>query len=277
MAITNFIPTIWTETLYHELDKKYIAVANSNREFEGDIKEKGASVRICGVGKINVSDYTKNQDMGAPQELGDMFEELVVDQAKYFNFQVDDIEKAQSSPKLMEEAMKKAASALANEADRYVLSQANNSGHLIRTTADVNNIINIIAKSRRKLYESNVSSDTDVFLEISPAVAELLFLAKADLGSDNFEVLENGSIGSIFGCKVFVSNNIQCDENSATSVTYKCMMRTKRSIAFAEQLSEIDAYRPEKRFADAIKGLYLYGTKVVYPSEVVLLDLTVSI
>lgn len=277
MAITNFIPTIWTETLYHELDKKYIAVANSNREFEGDIKEKGASVKICGVGNITVSDYTKNQDMGAPQELGDMFEELVIDQAKYFNFQVDDIEKAQSSPKLMEEAMRKAASALANEADKYVFSQVNNSGYLIRMTADVDNIINIIAKSRKMLYESNVSSDTDVFLEISPAVAELLFLAKADLGSDNFEVLENGSIGSIFGCKVFVSNNIECNQTSSSSTTYKCMMRTKRSIAFAEQLSEIDAYRPEKRFADAIKGLYLYGAKVVYPSEVVLLDLTVNI
>ena len=50
-------------------------------------------------------------------------------------------------------------------------------------------------------------------------------------------------------------------------------MRTKRAIAFAEQLSEIEAYRPEKRFADAVKGLHLYGVKVVYPEEMVVVEL----
>jgi hypothetical protein len=54
------------------------------------------------------------------------------------------------------------------------------------------------------------------------------------------------------------------------------MARSKRAIAFAEQLSEIDAYRPERRFADAVKGLHLYGAEVIYPSEMVRLDLTVA-
>jgi hypothetical protein len=58
-------------------------------------------------------------------------------------------------------------------------------------------------------------------------------------------------------------------------VKYKCLMRTTRAIAFAEQLSEIEAYRPEKRFADAIKGLHLYGAKVVYPNEMVTLDVCI--
>jgi len=60
-----------------------------------------------------------------------------------------------------------------------------------------------------------------------------------------------------------------------TGYEHKCLARTKRAIAFAEQLSEIDAYRPELRFADAVKGLHLYGAKVVYPNEMVLLDLNV--
>ena len=50
MAITNFIPTVWSENLYQELDKKYIGVANCNRDFEGEIREKGNVVRICGIG-----------------------------------------------------------------------------------------------------------------------------------------------------------------------------------------------------------------------------------
>ena len=56
---------------------------------------------------------------------------------------------------------------------------------------------------------------------------------------------------------------------------HRCAIRTKRAIAFAEQLSEIEAYRPELRFADAVKGLHLYGAKVVYPNEIVCLDISV--
>ena len=57
---------------------------------------------------------------------------------------------------------------------------------------------------------------------------------------------------------------------------HKCFLRTKRAIAFAEQLSEIDAYRPEKRFADAVKGLHLYGAAVIYPEEAILLDMGIE-
>ena len=66
MALTNFISTVWSETLLSHMDKKYIAVANCNREFEGEIREKGSVVKICGVGTVNVSDYTKNTDMSMP-------------------------------------------------------------------------------------------------------------------------------------------------------------------------------------------------------------------
>ncbi|MBQ8141094.1 MAG: hypothetical protein IJ038_05300 [Clostridia bacterium] len=278
MAITNFIPTIWSENLYTQLDKQYIAVANSNREFEGDIKEKGAVVKICGVGSVAVSDYTKNTDMSTPQSLSDTVKELAVDQAKYFNFQIDDIDRAQCSPKLMDSAMKVAASALANEADAYVYSLYSEAGNTVKLeSANAENIINGIIRARTKLYENNVSDANDVVIEVSPAVAELILKAKVSLATDNTAALENGCIGSIGGCKIYVSNNICSDSASVSGTTfYKCMVRTKRAIAFAEQLSEINAYRPEKRFADAVKGLYLYGAKVVYSGEIVLLDIGVA-
>ncbi|MBQ7384039.1 MAG: P22 coat protein - protein 5 domain protein [Clostridia bacterium] len=278
MAITNFIPTIWSETLYTQLDKQYIAVANSNREFEGDIKEKGSVVRICGVGEVTVSDYTKNTDMSTPQSLSDTVKELAVDQAKYFNFQIDDIDKAQCTPKLMDAAMKVAANALANEADAHIFGLYADAGNTVKVeSATEENIIDALIKARTKLYENNVSDANDVVIEVSPAVAELILKAKVNLATDNTASLENGCIGSIGGCKIFVSNNIIADSESVEGVTfYKCMARTRRAIAFAEQLSEINAYRPEKRFADAVKGLYLYGAKVVYSGELVLLDIGVA-
>ena len=275
MAITNFIPTVWSETLYNALDKQYIAVANCNREFEGDIQEKGAVVKICGVGNVTVSDYNKNTDMSTPEDLNETVRELVIDRAKYFNFQIDDIDRAQCSPRLMESAMKVAADALANEADAYIFSLfADAANEIKEDSATAANVVERIIEARAKLYEANVSDASEVVVEVSPAVAALILKGKANLATDNTDALEHGCLGSIGGCKIFVSNNI-ASEKTGEKTYYKCLVRTRRAIAFAEQLSEIDAYRPEKRFADAVKGLHLYGAKVVYPAEMVLLNLGV--
>lgn len=275
MAITNFIPTVWSENLYQELDKKYIGVANCNRDYEGEIREKGNTVRICGVGDVVVSEYTKNVNMDTPATLSDNVRELTIDQAKYFNFQIDDIDRAQSSPKLMEAAMKNAASALANDADRYIFNLYSQAGSVIKSDAvSTDNIIDLIIDARTKLFTNNVADPEDIVIEVSPEIAGMILKAKVNLSTDNTDVMETGCIGAIGGCKIFVSNNIKKLEGD-TGYEHKCLARTKRAIAFAEQLSEIDAYRPELRFADAVKGLHLYGAKVVYPKELVLLDLNI--
>ncbi len=271
MALNNFISSVWSETLYSQMDKKYIAVANCNREFEGDIKNRGDRVKICGVGNINVFDYTKNEDFEtAAQELGDVVKTLIIDQAKAFNFQIDDIEKAQTNPKLMDAAVRNAAAALANVADQYVFSLCSNAGSNIAASATVDNIIPLILDARTKLLKQNVCDPNDIVIEVSPEVSNLILKSKINISNDD-TALETGCIGSIAGCKVYVSNNIPVSGN-----VHKCIARSKRAIAFAEQLSEMDAYRPEKRFADAVKGLHLYGAQVIYPSEMVRLDLTVS-
>lgn len=276
MAITNFIPTIWSENLYTELDKQYIAVKNCNREYEGEIKNCGSTVKICGVGDINVFDYTKNSDLSAPEEISETERNLVIDQAKCFNFQIDDIDRAQSVPGLMNAAMKVAANALSNAADAYVYSLYGEAGKMIfNTQTTVDNILDTFLDARKELYKNNVTDSSDVIFEVSPDIAELIIKAKINLATDNSATLENGCIGSIAGCKVFVSNNIVQGEADG-AMQHMCMARTKRAIAFAEQLSEINAYRPEKRFADAVKGLHLYGAKVVYPKEIVALNLTVE-
>ena len=264
MAITNFIPTIWSENLLSSLNNHYIGVANCNRDYEGDIKQRGSSVKICGVGDITIGDYTKDTDMSTPQELSDTMMELVIDQAKYFNFQVDDIDKTQCSPKLLDAAMRNAANALANAADKYVFGLYSQASKAFEADASSESIIDVILKSREYLYGNNVTEPTDIVIEISPAVATKLIKEQAGIFSYNNDIITTGCIGSVAGCKVFVSNNIDI-KNGA----HHCLMRSKRSIAFAEQLSEIEAYRPEKRFADAVKGLHLYGAKVVYPNEIV--------
>ena len=271
MALTNFISTVWSETLLSHMDKKYIAVANCNREFEGDIKNRGDRVKICGIGDINIFDYTKNVEFeNDAQELSDVTKTLMIDQAKAFNFRIDDIDRAQSEPRLMDAAVKNAAAALANTADKYIFSLCSKAGNSITSSATIENILGLIIDARTKLLEANVCDPGDIVVEVSPAVGSLILKNKINVANTD-TVLESGCIGYVAGCKVYVSNNVVVEGN-----VHKCMARSKRAIAFAEQLSEIDAYRPEKRFADAVKGLHLYGAEVIYPSEMVRLDLTVA-
>ena len=279
MAISNFIPTVWSETLLESLEKQYVAVKNCNRDFDGDIKEMGSKVKICGVGNINIFDYTKDTDMSSMQTLSDTAVELEINRARAFNFQIDDINRAQCTPKLMKAAMHNAASSLANDSDSYVFGlysavEAEQTVTNANTTAE--NVIDSIIAAREKLYEGNVGDSEEIVIEVSPQIASLILKAKVTLSNDtNDSALGGGVLGTIAGCRIYVSNNVK----TATSggVTYhKCFVRTKRAIAFADQLSEINAYRPETRFADAVKGLHLYGAKIIYPEELVLLNLGIA-
>lgn len=279
MAISNFISTVWSETLHEELDKQFIAVRNCNRAYDGDIKEMGSKVKICGVGAVTVFDYTKNTDMDTAQTLSDTVVELDIDRARAFNFQIDDVDRAQSNPKLMQAAMKVAASALANDADSYVYglyTEIDEGKTVTDASTTYQSIVDDIISAREKLYEGNVCDNEEIVIEVSPKIASLILKAKATLSNNTEDkALENGILGSIAGCKIFVSNNVKTKTESNIEY-HKCFVRTKRAIAFADQLSEINAYRPEQRFADAVKGLHLYGSKIVYPNELVLLNLGIA-
>ncbi|MBQ1847325.1 MAG: hypothetical protein II135_04900 [Clostridia bacterium] len=282
MALSYFIPTVWSETLYRELDREYIAVKNCSRDFEGDIKNVGDTVKIVGVSPVSVFNYTKNTDMSAPEELTDSVRTLQINVAKAFNFAIDDIDKAQATPKLMKEAMHVAASALANEADKYVYglySGVAADQTMTVTGLSTSDVINALLEVKQKMLENDVAGNEEIILEVPPAVASKIVKARILNGTDNTEALDKGCIGTFMGFKVYVSNNIRSSnvsENGETLKYYKCFARTKRAITFAEQLNEIEAYRPELRFADAVKGLHLYGAKIVYPKELLLLNVNVA-
>lgn len=278
MALNYFIPTVWSETLYRELDREYVAVKNCSRDFEGDIKNVGDSVKIVGISPITVFDYTKNTNMSAPAELTDNQRMLLIEKAKAFNFAIDDIDRAQTTPKLMTEAMRRAASALANEADKYVFSlhsQVTAANTKTVTGLTSSNVVDMLLDVRQKLLENDVPGNEEIILEVPPVVASAIIKAKIVSGTDNTEALDKGCLGTFLGFKIYVSNNV-ANVTVSNVVHYKCFARTKRAVTFAEQLNEIEAYRPELRFADAVKGLHLYGAKIVYPKELLLLDITVA-
>ena len=275
MATKNFIPAIWSETLLKSLDREYVAVMNCNRDFEGDIRNQGDSVTIPTIGPISVFDYKSDTDMSAENLMDGGTVTLTIDRAKAFCFQIDDADRVQTKPDLMKNAMREAACALADEADKYIFGLYEDAGKTLITGAITeDDIFHHIVKAITILRENNVTESQEAVIEVSPAVAALIIKAKINLAVDSSEALETGCIGKIMGCKVFVSNNVVKEDCGDTN-SFRCFVRTKRAIAFAEQLSEIEAYRPEKRFSDAVKGLHLYGAKVVYPNELVTLHINV--
>ena len=284
MALTNFIPELWSETLWKELEPQYIAVKNCNRDYEGDIKNKGDQVHIPGIGPVTLLTYTRNTDLTAPEVLTDTTRTLEITQADAYNFQIDDVDKAQTNVKLMKAAMKEAASTLANAADVFVYKLYSDSAVTAANTLTAENVtsadvVNLLVEARQKLQENNVPNNTEVFLEISPAFAAKITLANILKSTDNTGTLDKGYLGSFMGFKIFVSNNIQkvtTGEDDAAVTHHKCFIRTKRAISFAEQLNSVEAYRMEKRFSDAVKGLHLYGAKLIYPKEFLLLNVSIG-
>ncbi len=277
MAITNFIPNVWSEHFIETISHKRVAVNNCNRVYEGEIREKGSKVQICGLSSVKISDYEKNTEIAAPALLNDYQTELVIDQAKYFNFMIDDIDRAQADSKLLSYAIGNATSALAKEADKYIYNLYNTADQYFEVRgATPEKVLDLIMEARALFHYQTASDFNDIVIEVSPAVAAMILKAKIRYGIDSSDTLENGCIGRIGGCKVFVSPDIVVTAEDCYECS-KCMVRTTRAIAFAEQFSEIEAYRPESRFADAVKGLYLFGAKTVIPTELVTLDIGIEV
>ena len=278
MSVANFIPAIWSESLLKNLDKDYVFVSNCNREYEGEIKEKGSTVKVCGVNAVTVKDYEKGKNITQAQELDDYYVSLRINTAKYFHFQVDDIDRIQAYPHYMDGALHNASRALAAAAEQVVFekccSTENRFEYPEQATADT--IIRAILAARTHFCEVNNCVPNDLILEVSPRVAALIVEAKINLVHDNNETMENGYLGSVGGCKIYVSPLIKAFLNGVDIWSYECILRTKRAVAFAEQVSEIEAYRPELRFADAVKGLHLYGCEIMYPNEVFIVTIPVD-
>ena len=270
MAITNFIPTVWSEALYEELNKNYIGVKLCSREFEGDIKNQGDRVKINGLGPVTVFNYTKNSDMPAPEVLSDNTRTLVIDQAKGFNFCIDAIDDVQSSPKLVQAAMKRAAEALSDVADKYIYSLYDPEVQfIVEENLTVDNVVKLFSDARRILMENNVPNSAKISLEIPPAVEQVLVMANLLTDTNNSETLSRGYIGKMLGFDIYVTNNIERNEADF----FRCVARTDRAIAYAEQINSIKPYEPELRNGTAVKGLHLYGAKIVYPKEMVFIDI----
>ena len=121
MALSTFIPELWSARLLAALEKAHVAGNIVNHDYDGEIKQCGSAVHINTIGDITVSDYEKGSEIVDPEDLNLSDTTLEIDQAKYFNFQIDDVDAAQAAGDIMDKAMQKSAYALNDIADAYIL------------------------------------------------------------------------------------------------------------------------------------------------------------
>lgn len=271
MAVKNFIPTIWSARLLANLDKNFVYAGAVNRDYEGEIKKFGDTVKINQMGNVTVKDYIDGQ-IDEPEELNSNQTILTIDQAKYFNFKVDDIDKAQSNVGLVDKGMSRASVAIKDVIDQYIASFVKDAkikmgNATTPITIEIANAYDTLVDLGVKLDENNVPR-TGRFA-ILPAFY-LGLLAKDPRFTKEYKILENGVVegASVSGFELRMSNNVP-----VASGKYSIMAGTDMAISFAGQVTEVEAYRPEKSFSDACKGLYVYGAKVVQPDALACLTI----
>lgn len=281
MALDNFIPEIWSNRLLTRLARAFVygQAGIMNRDWEGEITRVGDTVRIQSVGPVTTFDYTKDSDMPTPEALTDAAQLLTIEKSKGFNFAVDDIDRAQGNPAVMDEAMREAAYALRNVADSYAAGKYTDvaAGNFIGSDAAPKDDLGTTGKAYEYLVdlgtlldESDVPSDGR-WTVVPPWYHGLLLkddrFVKAGTGASD-AVLRNGQVGEAAGFAILKSNNVP----STTSTTaFKVLAGHSMAWTFAEQINQVEGYRPERRFADAVKGLHLYGAKVVRPNAIAVL------
>ncbi|MEE3394329.1 MAG: P22 coat protein - protein 5 domain protein [Candidatus Onthomonas sp.] len=276
MAFSNFIPEVWSARLLEHLDKVHVYANLMNRDYEGEIRAFGDTVHINQVGAITISDYT-GADLSTPEELDSTMQDLAIDKAKYFNFQIKDVDNAQSNPKLVDAAMQRASYGMNDVIDQYLAS-------LLVSGVDAGNILADDSKAVTptsataydylvdlsvKLDEANVPMPGR-WVVVPPWYHGLLLKDPRFVGNGtgyNQAILQGGLVGEAAGFQIYLSNNVPNTSGSK----YKVLAGTNAAGAFAEQLVELEAYRLEKNFSDAVKGLHVYGAKVVQPKSLALL------
>ncbi len=267
MAVANFLPEIWSKKLLKIFNKTVVMANLVNRDFEGDITSAGDVVHVRTFGDVTINTYTRDMTISF-QALTDPMVDLLIDQQKYFAFKVDDLDKAQANVDILEGYAARAAIAIRDVVDTRLIghhAQAD-AGNIIGTDEDPieltsANIYSYITKLAEKLDNSNAPQEGRN-LVLTPKFKTLLlqsteFTRATSLG-DN--VVQNGYIGNVAGFAVHVTTNMAAVEDVVNLMAF-----TPDFISFASQVSKIETVRPYNMFADAVKGLYLYGSKVMLP------------
>ncbi len=276
MAYQNFIPTVWNTAINRELERITVFAENTNRQYEGDVKQMGDSVRILGIGKPTITRTTdKDISLSDAEVVEDTSITMPIRQIAYFNYKVDDIDKRQAVGGIMEALSAETSEGLANEVDTYIAGLAKEREAIkmstTPTTLTVDTILNYFDSAIKKLYKNDVKPSTKITATVDPDFFMMLKQAYTKLDTDNSAMIKNGRVGMYGNVTIKMSNNVAVD-NGASLI----QLKTDRALAYVKPMTHTEPYRPEKGFSDAVKGFILFDAKIVRPKEMVIMNVKYS-
>ena len=263
-----FIPQIWSQKLSQMLEKNCVMLQCVNRNWEGEIKNQGDTVKIITPAAVSVSTLTsENIEYSS---LTPTSQDLVIDQKKFFAFKIDDVAQVQANTDIMEAHLVNAKNAIEEVQDSYLLGMHTNVSEDNTIGSESSPIVldkstiyeNFVKLSLALKYSDAVHLGAKPWVVINPNIESYLLQSPEFISAYKVadETLREGSIGRIAGMDVLVSTNLTDVDGK-----YYVLAGTNEAITFASQLAKIESLRDKDSFSDLVRGLYLYGAKTVQP------------
>lgn len=281
----TFIPEIWSKKLRVKFYDATVLAAISNTDYEGEIKAQGDTINIRKTPDIVIRNYAKGQNLQIQRPESPIVT-LTIDKGKYFNCICDDVDKIQSDLKLLDDWSDDAGEQMKIAVDTDILhdiyddmdahNKGNTAGEKSGSVAlgvtgtgvslTKTNVLDYIVDCGTVLDEQNVPEQNRWFI-IPPWVAGMIKksdLKDASLTGDGKSVLRNGRLGMIDRFTLYSSNLLKTASDTGTY--YYTLFGHKSALTFAAQMTNVETLRSESTFGDLVRGLNVYGYKVVGPT-----------
>jgi hypothetical protein len=291
LAATGFIPEIWSGKLVEKFYASTVLAAISNTDYEGEIKNQGDKVKIRTKPTITISDYRADGSLALQRPSGNVVE-LNIDNGKYFNTILDDVMDVQSDLNLLSMWSDDAAEQMKITIDTAVLAgilgQANSfnrgttagkiSGNInlgvttspLSTTAAPAagkvDILSVILRLGQCLDEQNIP-ETGRWVVLPTWAATLIKqseLRQAYLSGDGVSILRNGRLGMVDRFTLYTSNLLPTGVAGGLAAGETAIYAGHaHGLTFASQVSKVETLRSEQTFGTVLRGLQVYGYKVI--------------
>lgn len=267
-TVTEFQQTIWSKSILRSLEKITSLRNHCNFQYEKESKN-AKEVKILSVNRPTIRTYVPGTAL-VRESAADSSLLMRLDQYRYFNFEVEDIVKAQSVPGLMEALTDEAGKGLTLEGDKYVaevVKDAADNDEIAVSATEIElttaNAMAAVEEGFATLYGNDCKVSDTFYLELAPKVFTTYRQSLTELSTNNPEILKKGAVGKINNAFVCIENCLPVSDTA-----YYNILRTDKAVAFAEQIEKVEKYRPEDAFTDAVKGLYVFGAEIVRPKEI---------
>lgn len=260
MAVTNFIPTVWSAAILENFKTAQAIIPTLNRQYEGEIAS-GNTVKITGITTPSIQDYATSRTLTI-DALSDSTQSMLINQEKAISFKVDDIDRVQAAGSF-EPVTADAGRALAEDSESYVIAQMKANGTSAGTTAITTpaHAFAAVVAIRTALGKAKIPA-SDRFLAVSPEFAALLLAEGSKLTSANTAggdgELRNGVLGNLLGFTVIEHPLLTHTSNRPAAIGYH-----GPSVGYVGQIAKTEGGRMELAFADYIRSLNVYGAKVL--------------